>query len=232
MRLKNKVALITGGSSGIGKAIALRFIKEGAKVIVFDLNKPDYSCEFYQVDISKKEQIEKAVGKIVKLDILINNAGIYFQSSLQKTKIDDLDNILNINLRGVYLMSQETLPLIIKNRGNIINISSAIGIVPEAESPAYCSTKAAVNMLTKCLALDLAKKKVRVNAILPGPIDTPLLRKAFSSEKEIKEYAKTNPFGRIGSPEEVANLALFLASDEASYITGGLYTVDGGEALK
>jgi len=232
MRLKNKTALITGGSSGIGKAIALRFIKEGAKVIVFDIEKPNYICQFYSVNVSNEVQIIKNVAKIKQVDVLINNAGIYFQSSVEKTRSKELIEILNINFKGVYLMCKHLIPLIKKNKGCIINISSALSIVPEAESAAYCASKAAVNMFTKCLALDLSSHKVRVNAILPGPIDTPLLHKAFSSKTELSKYAKLNPLGRIGLPEEVANVALFLASDEASYVTGGLYTVDGGEALR
>ena len=230
MRLKNKVAIITGGSKGIGKAIALRFIEEGAKVIVFGIEKPGYKVEFYNVDVSSEEQIKKAVSKIVKAAILVNNAGIYFHGLVENTKKEDLDKIIDVNLKGTYLMCKHVLPLLKKSKGNIINISSSIGIVPEPESPAYCSTKAAIIMLTKCMAQEYAKLGLRVNAIMPGPIDTPLLRSIFSSEKELKEYANTNPMKRIGKPEEVANVALFLASDEASYVTGGLYSVDGGES--
>ena len=128
------------------------------------------------------------------------------------------------------MMCKHLLPILRKSKGNIINIASSIGIAPEPESPAYCATKAAVIMLTKCMAQQYAKEGIRVNAILPGPIDTPLLRSAFNSEHEIKEYAKANPMKRIGKPEDVANVAAFLASDEASYVTGGLYSVDGGES--
>ncbi|MEA3343017.1 MAG: SDR family oxidoreductase [archaeon] len=230
MKLAKKDALITGGSSGIGKAIALRYIREGAKVIVFDVAKPDYEAEFYQVDVSCEEQIKKAFCRVKKLDVLINSAGIYFQAPVEETDNNALDRIVDVNLKGTYLMNKYALPLIKKSKGNIINISSGLGIVPEAGSPAYCSTKAAVIMLTKCMALRYAPDGVRVNAVLAGPIDTPLLRNAFSSEDEIKKYAGMNPMKRIGRPREVANVALFLASDEASYVTGGLYSVDGGES--
>ena len=230
MKLAKKTALINGGSKGIGKAIAQRFIKEGAKVIVFDLEKPKYEVKFYQVDISDEKQIEKAFRQIKQLDILVNNAGIYFQASVEQTAKEQLDKIIDINLKGTYLMCKHALPLIKKNKGNIINISSGLGIVPEPESPAYCSTKAAIIMLTKCMAQEYSGQGIRVNAILPGPIDTPLLRNAFSSQKELDEYAKLNPMKRIGKPEEVANVAVFLASDEASYVTGGMYSVDGGES--
>jgi len=230
MRLARKTALITGGSKGIGKAIAQRFTKEGAKVIVFDIEKPDYEVRFHLVDISKEDQIEKAFRQIKQLDILVNNAGIYFQASVEKTAKEQLDKVIDINLKGTYLMCKHALPLIRKSKGNIINISSGLGVVPEPESPAYCSTKAAIIMLTKCMAQEYASKGIRVNAILPGPIDTLMLRNAFPSQKELDEYAKLNPMKRIGKPEEVANVALFLASDEASYVTGGLYSVDGGES--
>lgn len=230
MKLAKKTALITGGSKGIGKAIAQRFIKEGANVIIFDLERPSYKAEFHQVDISDDKQIEKAFRQINKLDILVNNAGIYFQASVERTAKEQLDKITDINFKGTYLMCKYALSLIKKSKGNIINISSGLGIVPEPESPAYCSTKAAIIMLTKCMAQEYARQGIRVNAILPGPIDTPLLRNTLSSQKELDEYAKINPMKRIGKPEEVANVAVFLASDEASFVTGGLYTVDGGES--
>ena len=152
MKLVKKTALITGASKGIGKAIAQRFIKEGAKVIVFGIEKPEYEVEFYNVDVADEEQIEKAVKKINKVDILINNAGIYFHGLVENTKKEDLDKIIDVNLKGTYLMCKHVLPLLKKTKGNIINISSSIGIVPEPESPAYCSTKAAIIMLTKCMA--------------------------------------------------------------------------------
>lgn len=230
MKLKNKIALITGGSKGIGKAISQRFMKEGAKVIIFDIEKPDHGGEFYKVDISKEEEIENAFKQIKKLDILINNAGIYFQESVEKTSKEQLDKIIDIDLKGTYLVCKHALPLIKKSKGNIINISSGLGLVPEPESPAYCSAKAAIIMLTKCMAQEYATKGVRVNAILPGPIDTPMLRQSFPSEKEIKEYEKLNPMKKIGDSEDVANVAVFLASGEAKYVTGGLYSVDGGES--
>ena len=232
MKLDKKVALITGGSNGIGKAIAQRFLDEGAKVIIFDIEKPDYNVYFYEVDISNEEQIKKAFEEINGLDIVVNNAGIYFQASVEETLKEQLDKIIDVNFKGAYLISKYALPLIKKNKGNIINISSVAGIIPYAESPAYCSTKAGIIMLTKCMAKEYAAQGVRVNAILPGPIDTPLLRKVFPSEEEIQKYAELNPMKRIGKPQEVANVAAFLASDEASYVTGGLYSVDGGESIK
>ena len=231
MKLDKKIALITGGSSGIGKAIAQRFLDEGAKVIIFDIEKPDYDVDFYEVDVSDEGQIKEAFEKIKNLDIVVNNAGIYFQAPIEETSKEQLDKIIDINFKGAYLISKYALPLIKENKGNIINISSIAGVIPYSESPAYCSTKAAIIMLTKCMAKEYAAQGVRVNAILPGPIDTPLLRRIFPSEEIIQKYAESNPMKRIGKPQDVSNVAAFLASDEASYVTGGLYSVDGGESI-
>jgi NAD(P)-dependent dehydrogenase (short-subunit alcohol dehydrogenase family) len=230
MRFNKKVALITGGSRGMGKAIAQRFLNEGAKVIIFDIEKPDYEVDFFQVDITQEKQIKKALQGIKSLDIVVNNAGIHFSVSVEKTPKEDLDKIIDVNFKGVYLISKHVIPLIRKSKGNIINIASVVGIIPEPKSPAYCSTKAAVIMLTKCMAQEYASEGIRVNAILPGPIDTPMLRKVLSSEDLFQEFAQANPMKRVGKPEDIANLAIFLASDEASYITSGIYTVDGGES--
>lgn len=228
MKFDQKTVLITGGSKGIGKAIAQRFLKEGAKVIVFDIEKPDYEANFYEVDVRKEEQIKKAFEEIKDLDIVVNNAGIYFQASVEETSKEQLDKIIDVNFKGVYLISKYALPLVRKSKGNIINIASIVGIVPEPGSAAYCSTKAAIIMLTKSMAQEYAAEGIRVNAILPGPIDTPLLKQLLSSEEAMQEYVKSIPLGRIGKPEDVANLTAFLASDEASFITGGLYSIDGG----
>ena len=230
MKLNKKIAIITGGAQGIGKAIAKQFIKEGATVIVFDIKKPDYEVNFYKVDISKEDEIKNALRRIKKLDILVNNAGIYFQASVENTTKEDLDKIIDINFKGTFLMSKYALSLIRKSKGNIINISSGLGIVPEPESPAYSSTKAAIIMLTKCMAQDYAPEGIRVNAILPGPIDTSLLRRVLSSQEELNNYRELNPMKRIGQPKDVANIAVFLASDEANFVTGGMYSVDGGES--
>jgi len=230
MKLAKKTALITGGSIGIGKAIVKRFQDEGAKVIVFDLEKPDYDVNYFAVDISNEDQIKEAVRYLKNVDILVNNAGIYFQESIETTTKEQLDKIVDVNFKGNYLMCKHLIPLILKSKGNIINIASALGVVPELSSPAYCSTKSAIIMLTKCLAQEYASKGIRVNSILPGPIDTPLLRNSFKSEDDKRTSENKIPLKRIGKPEEVANVAVFLASDEASYVTGGMYSVDGGES--
>lgn len=230
MRFNKKVALITGGSRGIGKAIAQRFLDEGARVIIFDIEKPDYEADFFQVDVTQEEQIQKAFQEIKHLDIVVNNAGTHFSAPVEKTLKEDLDRIIDVNFKGVYLVSKYAIPLIRESKGNIINIASVVGIIPEPGSPAYCSTKAAVIMLTKCMAQEYAAEGIRVNAILPGPVDTPMLRKVLPSEDVFQKFAQASPMKRIGKPKEIADLTAFLASDEASYITSGVYTVDGGES--
>lgn len=230
MNFEGKTVVVTGGSSGIGKAIVQRFLKEKAKVIVFDLVAPKFDVKFFKVDIRKERDVIKGFAHIERLDVLINNAGVYKPTLIEKISKQQLDETIDTNLKGLVLVSKYALPLLKKSKGNIINISSGLGIVPEPESPVYCATKAAIIMLTKAMAQQYAREGIRINTVLPGPIDTPLLRRVFVSEKELNNYARLNPMRRIGKPEEVANVVRFLASDEASYVTGALYAVDGGES--
>lgn len=227
MSFENKTVIVTGGAQGIGKSIAQQFLKEGAQVIVFDVKKPEYEVLFQKVDITNERKVRKALRKIGKLDVLINNAGIYFQKKLDSLTGKEWDSFFSVNVKGTFLMSKYALPLLRKSKGCIVNVSSALSVKPDASCAAYCSSKAALNMLTKTLALEVAKDSVRINAVLPGPIDTGI----FSSEKEKQDYIAANPMKRIGKPEEVAHLVLFLCSEKATYITGMLCTVDGGEAL-
>lgn len=228
--LKNKIALVTGGSKGIGRAIVQAFIESGASVVVFDLLPSKDEVVFHQVDVRNEEQIIEASRSLKKIDIVVNNAGVYAQASVEETEIIDLDKIIDTNLKGTYLITKRLLPLIRESNGCFINIASGLAFVPEPESPAYCASKAAIVMLTKCLAQRHAQEGIRVNAILPGPIDTDLLRDCLTSEADIELYAQANPMKKIGTPKDVANVAVFLASDCASYVTGGLYSVDGGES--
>lgn len=230
MNPMQKVVLVTGGSQGIGEAISRKFIQEGYRVIVFDISAPSFECDFFNVDISKEEDIKKAVQDIKQADVLVNNAGIYFQAFVEDTTVDDLEKILAVNLKGVYLMCKHLLPLLRKSEGNIVNISSGLGLVPEPESPAYCMTKAGIIMLTKCMSQKYAKEGIRVNAVLPGPIDTPLLRNSFGDISTINAYFETKPMKRIGQPKEVAEVVYFLASENAGFINGAQYAVDGGES--
>jgi len=231
MKLQNKKVLITGGASGIGKAIAQKFLEEGAQVTIFDIVEPDYEVSFKKVDITKENEISDAMSELEGLDILINNAGIYFQSWIEETTKDDLDKIVDINFKGPYLVTKHAIGLLKKQKGIILNIASCLAIAPEPEAVAYCATKAAVVMLTKCLSQSYSRYNVRVNAILPGPTDTPLLQTYFKNEEDYKRYQEKKPMGRIAQPNDIANVALFLASEGSAFINGGLYSVDGGESV-
>jgi len=232
MRFSNKTVLITGASTGIGKAIAQRFIAEGARVIVFGRTKPDLDVEFHKVDVSKESEIRDAMKRVRKryrkLDVLVNNAGVFFLEDIDHST-RKFDITLDVNLKGSFWMCKHALPLIRKSKGNMINISSLIGVAPSNDAIAYCISKAGIISLTRNLAQQCAPQGVRVNAILPGPIETSMLRSTVSSDKEMQEYARNNPMRRLGKPEDIAAAVAFLASDDASYITGALLNVDGGE---
>lgn len=248
MKLKDRVAIITGAASGIGKAIALEFAKEGAKIVTVDIDeklgnktteeirKISNNTIFVKCDITKYEDCNQVIKNTVetfgRIDILVNNAGIYIPKRLVETSEEEWDRTFNINLKGTFLCTRFTLSIMEKQKnGVILNIASGLGIIPEIESAAYCTSKAALIHLTKILALDYARKGIRVNSICPGPIWTPLLTNLFSKKHLETETADAVPMGRLGSPEEVAKVALFLASDDASYVTGAIYTVDGGESI-
>ncbi len=228
MNLKGKVAIVTGGSNGIGKAIVKKLDELGAKVIVFDIKRPNEEFEYYKVDITKDEEIKRAIENIEKVDILVNNAGVYFEKYLEETTDKDIDNMVDINIKGTFKVTRNVMDKLKQQKGCIINIASCLGLVPELTSPLYCTTKAGIIMFTKCLAQEYADLGVRVNCVLPGPILTELLEKSFINEEAKKKCSNRIPMRRIGNPKEVANVVGFLASDEASYVTGGIYTVDGG----
>lgn len=226
--MNDKVAIVTGGSSGMGLAISQELKSKGIKVIIFDIQRPPESFEYYFVDIRNDGQIKSALKNISKVDILVNNAGIYFERYLEDTTNDEIDRMVDINMKGTYLMSRNVLSKIKETKGCIVTIASCLGLVPELTSPLYCTTKAGLIMLTKCLAQQYADIGVRVNCVLPGPIDTPLLQSSFLDKEAVISCAKRIPLKKIGKPEDVARMVAFLVSDESSYITGGAFPVDGG----
>lgn len=255
MKFSGKVALITGGGSGIGRSTALAFATHGAKVTVFDIN--PQSAKAVEAEIlstrgdalaiegtitsasSVKRAVESTVEKWGRLDFLFNNAGIEFISPLAETCEEDWDKVIDTNLKGTYLMSRAALLKMIPNRfGVIINNASDAGLRGIKVNAAYSSSKAAIIHLTRSLALDYASYGIRTNCICPGCIATPLCerfnaevgaRKGKSGEEVLDEFVKANiPMRRVGTPEEVASLVLFLASEEASYINGAVIPIDGG----
>ena len=232
MNLQGKTTLITGGSTGIGKATARAFMEKGAKVIIFGLNKPDYNCEFYKVDVSKEEQIKNAFEKIRSIDILVNNAGVFAGEYLEKTKTEELNQVIDTNFKGTFWMCKYAIPKI-NEGGSIINISSILGISPRPGTSVYSASKAAVISLTKALALELANKLIRVNCIAPGVIDTPIWEKFAGSkeegDKDMKDSAAKHPLKRAGKPEEVAHAAIFLAEND--FTTGVILPIDGGATI-
>lgn len=249
MRLKDKVAIITGAGAGIGQAVALLFAKEGAKVVIADLDpeagketleqikKEGGSGRFIKVNVAKVNDVKKMVQEALKhcgrIDILVNNAGIYTKGNIITTSEEDWDRILNVNLRGVYLCSKYTIPeMIKKGGGSIVNVSSEAGLVGIKNQVAYNVSKAAVIMLTKSMAVDFADKGIRVNNVCPGTTETPLVRAAIQKEKDPKKARRAleecRPANRLGKPEEIASAVLFMASDEPGYATGSSLVIDGG----
>jgi NAD(P)-dependent dehydrogenase (short-subunit alcohol dehydrogenase family) len=244
-KLDGQVAVVTGGSSGIGKSIAVLFAKEGADVVIISRKEEALKevCKlnpekitYVAGDITQTENIKKLVeyvkNKFGKLDILVNNAGWCPVQPLKEIKIEDYDKAFNLDVRSLVNITIECLPLIIKSKGNIINISTVGATHRGPNLSMYLGAKAAVENFTRCWALELAKDGVRVNAIAPGAIETNIWNVTDLSPEEAKKHKESMenmiPCGRFGTPEEVANVALFLVSDEASYVTGSIYNVDGG----
>ena len=250
MRLNNKVAIITGAGSGIGAATAVMFGKEGARVVVADIEQKkgmgmvdlirseNGEAIFIHVDVSRADGIEKMVKSTIetygKLDILVNNVGIYLQANVVDTSEKDWDRIMDVNLRGVFLCCKHSIPEMIKGGkgGVIVNVSSEAGIVGIKNQVAYNVSKSGIIALTKSMAVDFAAQNVRVNCVCPGTTETALVKEALSKasdpEKARRELEKVRPANRLGRPEEIASGILYLASDESSYATGTILSIDGG----
>lgn len=241
--LQGKIALVTGGTRGIGKAIALELIKEGATVII-NYSKNDISAEetykevqelggyakLYKGDISNydfcKEMIDYIIKTFGKIDILINNAAVSFRGLFMDFSSRNIENIFGINVFGAMYLSKEVIPhMINKGSGNIINISSIWGESGASCEVLYSSTKGAINLFTKSLAKELAPMGIRVNGIAPGVIDTEM--NSFLSPEEREELENEIPVGRFGDPKEVAELVLFLCSEKCTYINGQILKIDG-----
>ena len=237
--LDGKVAVVTGGSKGIGYGIAERFAKEGAKVIICSRTEPDLSdasykigCDSYQLDVSDSKKIKSMVEwfteKYGKLDILVNNAGLIRPGRINDVTEEDWDLQLNVNLKGPYLMSSNFLPHMNKG-GSILNIASTVGLRAMAGAAAYCASKGGVVNLTKAMALDLAGK-IRVNCICPAVVDTPMVdERVQSGHISRRVLEKVQPIGRMGKPAEIASMALHLCGPEADWTTGSIITLDGGQ---
>ncbi|BAK18050.1 dehydrogenase with different specificities [Solibacillus silvestris StLB046] len=240
MRLANKVAIITGGAGGIGLAAVKRFLEEGAKVAIVDYDKQQgekmeaelgENVAFFAVDVSKladvKEMVEQVVDRFGKIDILINNAGITRDATLVKMSEEDFEKVIQINLNGVYYCTQAVAPhMIAQGSGKIISTSSVSGVYGNFGQTNYAATKAAIIGMTKTWAKELGRKGINVNAVAPGFTATPMVEKM--PEKVLQQMEGITSLQRLGIPEDIANAYLFLASDEASYITGHVLQVDGG----
>ena len=254
MKLKDKVALVTGAASGIGKATAINFAREGAAVLCADVNAPGAEAVARQIadtggqaasvkaDVAVEADVQEMVAQTVarwgRLDVLYNNAGIGFGMPVTQLPVEEWDRLMGINLRGVYLGCKHAIPEMLKNGGGaIVSTASDAGLRGSAYLSAYCASKGGVVLLTKSLAVEWAGQGIRINCVCPGVIQTPILDPFIaqmqqltgtSVEDQWRRMGSMHPLGRVGQPEEVAKAVTFLASDEASFITGVALPVDGG----
>lgn len=240
-RLDGRVALVTGGASGIGEQTCRTFSAAGAELLILDLDlsrgealaKELGSARAIQCDITNEEQVKETFARIEKLDILVNNAGIGHVGSVTDTELSDFQKLFRVNVEGLFLVSKYAVPLLIASHGSMVNIGSVAGLIGVKKRFGYCATKGAVIAMSRQLAVDYPTE-FRVNCICPGTVDTPFvegyLEKYHKHEKEEvrAQLNQRQPIGRLGKPEEIANLALYLSSTEASFVNGSVITIDGG----
>lgn len=250
MLLKEKTAIITGGGTGIGRATAILFAKEGADVVIFgrrDEKLKDVAKEVKDQtgkealivtgNVADKNDVKKLADETIKnykkIDILINNAGIFRGAKLGDTDISEWEEVMETNLKGVFLVTKVVIPHMLSNKGgSIVNIASILGIVAIPNAPAYNSSKGGVVMFTKSIAVEYAKDNIRSNCICPGLVATPMTEDFMSETEIMKDIIKDYPMGRFGKPDDIAFPCLFMASDWSSWITGTVLPVDGGYTAK
>ena len=240
-QLEGKVAIVTGGRGGIGRSICQRFSKEGAIVIAADLTRGEgdlpANVGFELLDVTDEDNIKTLMEKIHsehgKLDIVINTAAIEIEKTIEDTSLEQWNQIFAINVTGTFLVSKYAIPLLRKaGGGSIVNFGSYDGFIADPELSAYCATKGAIHALTKAMACDYGPENIRVNAICPGYIDTPMLQRFFGTSGDIEslkeEVRHIHPMRRYGTPDDVASLVSWLSGDEAGYASGQLWVLDGG----
>lgn len=242
MRLENKIAIITGGGTGIGLSCARLFCQEGAKVVIFGRRKNRLEDAVREIgehvlavpgDITRNEDIRRLVETTIntygRVDILVNNAGIFTGSPLHEMKDNDWDTALDTNMTSVFKLTREVLPHMIRQKsGNIVHISSILGLVAVPNTAAYNVSKGALNQFSRSLAVEYGSLGIRSNAICPGLIATEMTEELMNDKDLMQEWSKNYPIGRFGQPEDVAQACLFFASEESSFVTGAILPVDGG----